>query len=441
MADDTSKSNQIPRDDLPRESIPELDEKRGPLDVPQMERGEDLPSLSDLMLARQSLPIRLNMPFIDRNTRGIPPDEIDVITDADGVAPLASKPLSIGQKRWRRFKSMKRGYYSFIILIILYGLSFLLPLFVNNKALIVSYNDGMYFPALLDVIPGATSFYPGTKFGQTDNTGPARYRLLDEQFAVSGDNNWVLMPPYTWDPLENDFEVKGQHPMPPDKRHIMGTDETGRDVFARMVYGFNISISFALLLTFVSYLVGATLGGLMGYFGGKFDLVSQRLVEIWNNIPFLYTVIIISSILIPNFTLLICVLALFGWIGISYYMRGEFLRERGRDYVSAAIALGATDRQIIFKHILPNSLTPMISFLPFSLVGGISALVSLDFLGFGLPAPTPSWGQMVHVGLSAQKVWLVVSPLTAMFLTLLIFTFIGEAIREAFDPRVYSRLR
>jgi microcin C transport system permease protein len=439
MADHSSKSNLIPRDDLPREEIPERDEMRGPLDVPQEERGEDIPTLADRMLARQSIPIRHNLPDIDQNPRRA--DGTDVTGEAGDTAPLATKPLSIMQKRWRRFKSLKRGYYSFIILVTLYLVSFLLPILINNMAIVVSYKGDLYFPAVLDALPGVNSFYPGTTFGQADNPGPAKYRELDEQLEAANGGDWALMPLYTWGPLESDFTVEGQHPMPPSGRHIMGTDEQGRDVFARMCYGFNISISFALLLALVNYTIGATLGGLMGFYGGKFDLFSQRVVEIWSNIPFLYTVIIISSILIPNFTILVFVLSLFGWIGISYYMRGEFLREKGRDYVAAAIALGARDRQIIFKHILPNSLTPLISFLPFSIVGGISSLVSLDYLGFGLPAPTPSWGQMVHVGLATQKVWLVVAPLSAMFSTLLIVTFIGEAIREAFDPRVFSRLR
>jgi microcin C transport system permease protein len=203
-----------------------------------------------------------------------------------------------------------------------------------------------------------------------------------------------------------------------------------------------ISISFAIILTIVNYFVGASLGALMGYLGGKFDLFFQRFIEIWGTMPFLYVVIIISSIVTPNFIWLVLILAMFGWIGMTYYLRAEFYREKSRDYVAAAISVGARNRTIVFKHILPNSLTPIITFFPFSLVGGISSLVGLDYLGFGLPAPTPSWGELVSQGLAnIEKWWLVLTPLLALFFTLLLVVFIGEAIREAFDPKVFSRLR
>ena len=436
MADDSTKNNTIPRDDLPRNENKDLAETRGPLDVPTEERGADIPTLADRMLARQSVPIRHEIPdgAADRG-QSAPAELREAIGSPEGTgqAPTPQPSVSIMKKRWQRFKSLRRGYYSFIILVVMYALSFALPLFVNNSALIVHYKGETYFPLF--------SYYPGTLFGQTDASGEANYRKLNETFKASDDGNWVLMPLYEWGPYENDFETSEAPPHPPSSRHLFGTDDTGRDVVARMAYGFNVSISFAILLTIIQYVVGATLGALMGYYGGKFDLISQRFVEIWSNIPFLYMVIIVSSILIPSFMILILILSLFGWIGISYYMRGEFLREKGRDYVAAAIALGATDSQIVFKHILPNALTPIIASLPFAIVGGIASLVSLDYLGFGLPAPIASWGQMVGVGLSNMKWWLVVAPLSAMFITLLLVTFIGEALREAFDPRVYSRLR
>lgn len=436
MADDSSKQNTIPRDEPPRNQNPEMAEMRGPLDVPQEERGVDIPTLADRMLARQSVPIRHEIPdggaLRGQSAAG---EMREAVGDPEGTgqAPPPQKSVSILKKRFARFKSIKRGYYSFIILVILYALSFALPLFINNAALIVSYQGETYFPIF--------SFHPGSQFGQVGQSAEANYRKLDEQFEAADDGNWVLMPLYPWGPYESDFEASGSPPHAPSSQHLLGTDDTGRDVLARMAYGFNVSISFAILLTIIQYAIGATLGSLMGYYGGKFDLISQRFVEIWANIPFLYMVIIVSSILIPSFLLLILIISMFGWIGISYYMRGEFLREKGRDYVAAAIALGATDSQIIFKHILPNSLTPLIANLPFAIVAGIASLVSLDFLGFGLPAPTPSWGQMVGVGLGTLKWWLVVAPLSAMFITLLLVTFIGEAIREAFDPRVFSRLR
>ncbi|MCK9456797.1 MAG: ABC transporter permease subunit, partial [Candidatus Riflebacteria bacterium] len=181
---------------------------------------------------------------------------------------------------------------------------------------------------------------------------------------------------------------------------------------------------------------------LLGYYGGKFDIVMQRFVEIWSAMPFLYTVMIFASIMIPNFWMLVGILVMFNWMGMTYYIRAEFLREKSKDYVAAAKAIGCNDSTIIFKHILPNALTPVISFAPFAVIAGIGSLVSLDFLGFGLPAPTPSWGELLGQGLgNLTKPWLILSPTIAMFLTLLLVSFIGEAIREAFDPKQYSRLR
>lgn len=433
MADQDSKDNIIPRDDLPREEIPEKHEQVGPLDVPQENAGEGVPSLQDEMLARPPLAVRHIIP--DTETEERQPAQRQIREAMSGAPEAARPPISVLKKRWIKFKSMKRGYYSFVLLFALYIISFALPLVVNNTALIVRYNGDYYFPTF--------SFYSGTTFGMGDEIGgEADYRKLEETFEQAGGENWVLMPPYPWNPLEVDFSAGGSFPLAPSSRHWLGSDDTGRDVFARMCYGFNVSISFALLLTIIEYLLGAAIGGLMGYFGGKLDLIGQRIVEIWSTVPFLYTVIIVSSILIPDFIILILVLSLFGWIGISYYMRGEFLREKSKDYVAAAIALGVKDSTIVFRHILPNALTPMVAFLPFSLVGGISSLVALDYLGFGLPPPTPSWGQMMSVGIGyIDSWWLIITPLTAMFLTLLLVTFIGEAIREAFDPKVFSRLR
>jgi microcin C transport system permease protein len=443
MADQSSNDNAVPRDDVKKNVVPERAELSGPQDGPLEYAGDDRPRFEDTMLARQSVALRHIVPDAELLRGQSAPREI---ADASGIstngAPVRQKkPVSILRKRMRKFKTLKRGYYSFLLLVFLYLLSFLLPVLVNNKALVVHYNGSTYFPALLDLVPGTSSFYPGSTFG-TGSTSEADYRVLDEQFEREDGGNWILMPLYEWDPYENDFSGVEVNPAPPSPRHLLGTDDIGRDVFARMCYGFNISISFALLLVMIEYAIGATIGGIMGFYAGKVDLFGVRFIEIWGNIPFLYTVIIISSIVIPSFSLLLLLLATFGWVGITMYMRGMFFQEKAKDYVSAAVALGASDRQIIFKHILPNSLTPMISFFPFAMVGGIGALVSLDYLGFGLPPPTPSWGQMVHVGLgNLDKVWLVMTPLGALFATLLMVTFIGEAVREAFDPKVYSRLR
>ena len=349
------------------------------------------------------------------------------------------KSESINQKRWKKFKSIKRGYYSFILIIGLYILSFFLPLFINSKALVVHYEGNFYFPAFSSVIPGMNDYYDGTMFDQ-EAPGATNFRQLQKKWTDT--NNWVIMPIYPFDPYEDITNNENRMYEPPSMTHWFGTDNTGRDVFARMCYAFNISISFALALTVITYLIGITIGGAMGYFGGKFDLFFQRFIEIWSSLPFLFVVIIISSILTPSFFLLIFIYTLVSWIFLTYYMRAEFYREKSKDYVSAAISMGQSNTKIIFRHILPNSLVPVITYFPFSIIGGIVGLISLDFLGFGLPPPTPSWGQILYVGLAnISKWWMVFAPVIAQFFTLLCIVFIGEAVREAFDPKIYSRLR
>ncbi len=349
-----------------------------------------------------------------------------------------AKSQSILQKRFKKFRSLKRGWYSFLLLLGTFLLSFLNPLLINNKALMVKYQGETYFPAL------SSTVYQGKDLGQRV-IGEARYRELATQYEEAGEGNWVLMPPYPYSPLESlltDVSLPGPPPHAPNAAHWMGTDDRGRDVFARLVYGFRISLLFAMGVVSVGYVVGMSIGACLGYFGGRFDILMQRLVEIWQGMPFLYTVIIISSIVKPSFGLLIAILAAWSWMGISFYMRGEFYREKAKDYVSAAIAQGDSHGSIIFRHILPNSLTPIVSFAPFALVGAISSLVSLDYLGFGLQPPTPSWGELVKQGLANITKWhLVFFPLGALFTTLMMVVFIGEAVREAFDPKVFSRLR
>ena len=351
-----------------------------------------------------------------------------------GTKTRQERNLSILQKRWRKFKTLKRGYYSLVILVFLYVISFFLPLLINNRSLIVHYEDKLYFPVLSGYIPGKT-------FGQ-DVPGEARYRDLKQVFKSEDNGNWVLMPPYPYSPYEDiTFEGNKMYE-PPSSRHWLGSDNTGRDVFARLCYAFNISISFALILTVITYILGILIGGSMGYFGGKFDLFFQRLIEIWSSLPMLFVIIIFVSILRPTFFLLIGIYTMVNWIGMTYYMRAEFYREKAKDYVAAALSMGQSDLKVMFLHIFPNSLVPVITYFPFSIVAGISALVGLDYLGFGLAPPTPSWGQMLDVGLqNVTKWWMVFAPVSAQFLTLLSVVFIGEGVREAFDPKVYSRLR
>jgi microcin C transport system permease protein len=340
---------------------------------------------------------------------------------------------------------LKRGYYSFLILIIAYAISFLLPVLINNRALLVRYHGQFYFTL--------TKYYPASEFGM-EAFGEPNYRELKQKLAQENKGDWVLMPPYPYSPTESLLDLPGSPPHKPSLEHIFGTDDRARDVFARLAYGFNVSLSFGVLVLLVSYTVGVAVGAALGYFGSKIDIIGQRFIEIWSSLPFLYTIIIISSIVVPNYSpgrslilqqsfwLLIFILAIFDWMTITYYVRGEFYREKAKDYVGAAIAIGVSDMKIMFKHILPNSLTPVVSFAPFAIVANISLLVALDFLGFGLPAPTPSWGELIGQGVNhLTDWWLIMYPIAAMFLTLLLIVFVGEAVREAFDPKDFWRLR
>jgi len=359
---------------------------------------------------------------------------------------IAQRPsISLFRRRLRKFRGIRRGYYSFLLITFFYALSFFLPLLVNNSAWMVHYQGRTYFPIL--------RYYPAATFGQ-QAFGEPDYRALRQTYREQNQGNWVFMPPYPYSATESILDLPGSPPHPPSRDHIFGTDDRGRDIFARLSYGFNVSLTFALLVLAISYAIGVAVGAALGYFGGKLDILGLRAIEIWSSLPFLYTIIIISSIIVPvympgrnlvlqpSFWLLIFILTAFDWMGITYYVRGEFYREKTKDYVGAAIAMGASDRSIIFRHILPNSLTSAISFAPFVIVGNITALVALDFLGFGLPAPTPSWGELIGQGVeNLTKWWLVFFPLAAMFITLLLIVFIGEAVREAFDPKEYSRLR
>jgi microcin C transport system permease protein len=356
-----------------------------------------------------------------------------------------SRSESILAKRLRKFRRLKRGYYAFLIITIAYAVSFFLPLLANGKALVVKYEGRYFFPV--------TSYHAASEFG-LETFGEPDYRELDRLFEDAGGENWVLMPPIPYGPNEGLLDASGSPPNPPSLAHIMGTDDRGRDVFVRLAYGFNISMTFAIIVTVLGEGLGIVIGALLGYFGGKLDILGQRGIEIWSSLPFLYTIIIVSSVIVPvylpgapqllqpSFWLLVVVLVTFNWMGITYYVRGEFYREKAKDYVGAAMTTGVSDAGIIFKHILPNALTPVVSFTPFVIVANIGSLVALDFLGFGLPAPTPSWGELIGQGMSnLTKWWLVIYPNGALFLTLLLVVFIGEAVREAFDPREHSRLR
>ena len=358
---------------------------------------------------------------------------------------LAARSESVFRKRLRKFKRLKRGYYAFLLVSSAYLFSFLLPLVMTSTPLVVRYEGRYYFPML--------RFHSVTEFG-AEGFGEPNYRALKRHFSAEGRGNWVMMAPYPYGPNEALLDLNQSPPNPPSRAHPLGTDDRGRDVLVRLAYGFNISLTFAILVTIFSESLGTVIGALLGYLGGTIDIIGQRLIEIWSSLPFLYTIIIVSSIIIPvyipgrlqvlqpSFLLLVAILSMFEWVGITYYIRGEFYREKAKDYVGAAIATGVSEPAIMFRHILPNALTPLVSFAPFVIVANISSLVALDFLGFGLPAPTPSWGELIGQGMENLTTWwLVFFPLGALFVTLLLVVFIGEAVREAFDPKEFSELQ
>ncbi len=440
---------------------------------------------------------------------------------------------SIFQKRLKRFKSIKRGYYSLIILAFLYILSLLGPIWMNNKPLFVSYanekyefgekftdlngngvwddgeqfvdNNRFYFPAIRDFlsfIPGVSEArYSAQLFNQ--DGAVADFRKLNESIHQNNSNNLIVMPFYPYHPHEdlsdeldelftdakngvwddgeeyedlnknkkyddgepftdalngkwddgerfvdgnnnNKYDTFNPPTKPGDSpRFLLGTETSGKDVFTRLVDGYKISITFAIIVTTLSYIIGVIIGAFLGYFGGRWDLFGVRLIEIFSSIPFLFVLMILSGFMKPNVYLLaILSVLLKGWIGITMYIRGEFFREKPKDYVSAAVSMGQSSPKIMFKHILPNSLTPIITFAPFSIIGDIFTLVSLDFLGYGLKPPTSSWGALLQQGSENLLEWhLLVAPIIVLTITIFMITFISEAIREAFDPRVYSRLR
>jgi microcin C transport system permease protein len=351
------------------------------------------------------------------------------------AGPATARPDSPLRKRFRKFRSLRRGWVSFLLLTGLFLTSFFTPVLINDKPIVLSYQGTLWFPAF-----GA--FHEAQEFGQRI-IGEPRYRELQDDWVEKGSDDWMLMPPYPYHPNESLLrELDGPPPHAPSVGHWMGTDDRGRDVFARLVFGFRLSVLFGLGVVTTSYVIGISVGATLGYFGGRIDMFGQRLVEIWAGVPFLYTVIIVSSIIKPNPFLLVLLLGVFQWVGIAGYVRAEFYREKARDYVAAAVATGESSASIMFRHILPNALTPVITFAPFSLVASIIGLVSLDFLGFGVRPPTASWGELVKQGRENIFEWhLVVFPLGALFATLIMVVFIGEAVREALDPKTWSRLR
>jgi len=340
-------------------------------------------------------------------------------------------PLTI--KKIKRFKSIKRGFFSFIIFILLIIFSCFAELFINSRALIVYYNKKIYFPTYGKMIPGRNF---GLAYDFETN-----YRDLKNKFKEENNGNWVMLPVVPYNAYENDFKEGAYPPFPPSikDKHYLGTDKSGRDILARLFYGFRIAIIFSFSLLLINYFIGISIGCIMGYFGGTFDIIFQRIIEIWSNIPFLYVVIIISSIIEPNIFILILIMVFFGWIGMTWVMRTMTYKEKEREYVLSAKSIGCSNVRIIFKHILPNTISIIVTYAPFSISSGIVALTSLDYLGFGLRIPTPSWGELLQQGWSnLSDYWIAGSVIIAMIFVLTLVTFIGEAVREAFDPKLHT---
>ncbi|MCF6249192.1 MAG: ABC transporter permease subunit [Desulfobacula sp.] len=344
---------------------------------------------------------------------------------------MAFNPVTI--KKIKRFRSIKRGFWSLIILGIMLFVSFFAEVFINSKALLVHYNGEFYFPTYTQMIPGKQF---GLGYSYETN-----YRELKNKFKHENSSNFVILPPVPFNPYENDLKTNSYPPFAPslNERHFFGTDNVGRDILARLVYGFRTAIIFSFILLILNYTIGITIGCSMGYFGGKFDLFFQRIIEIWTNVPFLYVIIIIASIVIPNFLILVLIMAFFGWIGITWVMRTMTYREKEKEYILAVRSLGASHARIIFRHIIPNTISVIVTYAPFAISGGIVSLTSLDYLGFGLPAPTPSWGELLSQGWQNMDAWWIASSVVgALVITLMTVTFIGEAIREAFDPKLHT---
>lgn len=335
------------------------------------------------------------------------------------------------QKRLNRFKKNRLARFSLWALLIAYACSLLSPWLVNDEPLILRYEGSFYFPAFVS--------YAEADFGGAYQTEPD-YQALLENAQNAGKDIWTLMPPVPHDPLKADLSADGTPPFPPSKTHLLGTDAHGRDVLSRLIHGFRICMSFSLLLTALGTILGIIIGGIQGYLGGKWDIFMQRGIEIWSSLPFLYVVILVGSIYGRSFLLLIGIMAIFNWISLSYYMRAEYMKLRSQPYIQAAKMLGLGRLHIFFKEMLPNALTPVITLFPFTLIGGIGSLTSLDFLGFGLEPPTPSWGELMSEGLNnLYAPWISISTVAALFGVLLLTTFVGEGIRDAMDPKSGDR--
>ncbi len=339
---------------------------------------------------------------------------------------LLKNPVS--RRQWQAFRDNRRGYWSLWIFAGLLLICMTAEIIANDKPILLGYQGELYAPVLFT--------YPETEFGGMFET-EANYRdpYVRELIEAEG---WMLWPLIRFSYNTINYDLTVPSPAPPSTENWLGTDDQGRDVLARIIYGLRISLLFGLMLTFASSIVGVMVGAIQGYYGGWVDLAGQRFLEIWSSMPTLYLLIILSSFVKPGFWWLLAIMLLFSWMALVDLVRAEFLRGRNLDYVRAARALGVSDRMIMFRHILPNAMVATLTFMPFILNGSIVTLTSLDFIGFGLPPGSPSMGELLGQGkANLQAPWLGISAFVSLAFMLSLLIFIGEAVRDAFDPRKY----
>ena len=342
---------------------------------------------------------------------------------------MSLTPLT--KKRIRYFKSNKRGYYSFLIFLVLFLVTLFAEFIANDKPLLISYDGEFYTPIF--------KTYSETAFGGDFET-EAVYKDPYVKELIEKKQGWMIWPPIRYSYNTINFELPAPAPSKPTLHNWLGTDDQGRDVLARLIYGFRISVFFGMVLTVISSLIGIIVGGTQGYFGGRYDLFFQRFIEIWSGLPVLFMLIIMGSLVEPNFWWLLGLMLLFSWMSLVSVVRAEFLRARNFEYVKAAQALGLSNRMTMFRHVLPNAMVAALTYLPFILNGSITTLTSLDFLGFGLPPGSPSLGEMLAQGKNnLHAPWLGLTSFFAVAITLSLLIFIGEGVRDAFDPRKIER--
>jgi microcin C transport system permease protein len=391
----------------------------------------------------------------DRTSTPLPPSA-DIV-DVGPVGPDVPAPRSrftltpINRRRWENFKANRRGYWSLWVFLVLFVCSLFAELIANDKPYVVSFEGKLYFPAVVD--------YPETTFGGDFETA-ADYRDPFLQKLIAEKGGYMIWPPIRFSYDTHNLDLPTPAPSKPtwllsdkdckevvEKKHLggcrdleynwLGTDDQGRDLVARMIYGFRISVLFGLVLTIVSSVIGVAAGAVQGYFGGWTDLLFQRFIEIWTSINELYLLLIISSMFVPGFFILVGILLLFSWVSLVGYVRAEFLRGRNFEYIQAARALGVSNIVIMFRHLLPNAMVATMTMLPFILAGSVMTLTALDFLGFGLPPGSASLGEMLNQGKAnaTNAPWLGLTGFFTVAIMLSLLIFIGEAVRDAFDPR------